>query len=130
MESDDKKVLIDEAKSRGGDFRGNLLEIHRLAGLSLMTEEADEENPVVKAVKDKLSAAGQWAAGKMAGAGEYLTKKGTMKGGDDSVLGVDKKAGLTRTQRTGAAVIGAPALAAGLGAVGLAKKMRSQRKAG
>jgi hypothetical protein len=117
MDNETKKLLINEAKEQGGAMRQSILEIHQLAGYVLQ-EEVDETaldsikkgfGKLVTGAKEKMTSAGEYVGGKVKGAGEAMT---------------------ANPKTTAGVAAGAPALAAGLGAVALAKKMRASKKAG
>ena len=141
MPSDQKKSLIAEAKEKGGAWRESLLEIDSKAKemlSELKMRSGDKplgfraEEAAKKAAMDKDAASLTRAAGQAAkGSGATLAKPGDLHydpetGGKASIMKAAKR---QFDELPGAVKYGAPAaLAAGLGAVALAKKMRGSKK--
>ena len=126
MEKEDKILLINDAKEKGGELRENLLAIDYVAKALL---EADEEQAA--AWLEKLKGAG--AAAKQAAKSAYEGIKGGLESGGQKVSSglqtLSQKAAENPKMAVGTAAVPA-SLAAGLGAVALAKKMRAAKKAG
>lgn len=119
MSPEQKKERITEAKEKGGVWRESLLELNQKAEESLQEASADaaqsRKETLEKLSKDKVGP-GQEAP--------FADKA--------DIGGQDQKSALARAWDNipGEAKVGAPAaLAAGLGAVALAKKMRASKKA-
>ena len=120
MAPENKKEMIKEAKEKGGAWRTSLLEIDQKAKESLQEASADaaqsRKETIAKLDKDKVTTAQVAPFKDQADIGNKEETKGALARAWDKIPGEAK--------------IGAPAaLAAGLGAVALAKKMRASKKA-
>ena len=127
LSTDEKKKLISEAKERGGKWRTSLLEIF---GKSRAMVQAHKDALAARG-EDSVLEKGKAKVGEAAAKASELATSAKEKAGEvgTKLAAGAKSAGEAIDDASPLVKYGAPsAIAAGLGAVALAKKMRASKK--